>query len=135
MAENLKPPSDTKHQLFLASFLATAIAAQDQAFKWFTGQDGNLLSLYSLFPNVGRVILIQIRELLIKPGYLEDTTVVRQQRMEQKAVEIFGANWADLMGWSEGYIKAASHVTAIKERLPFTLNEATFIQANLPSVL
>ena len=114
LAEDLGLPSNTKHQIVLASFLATAKAAQDQAFKWLTGHDGNSVSLCSSFPNVGRVILLQIRELLIKRGYLEDTTAVRQQRMEQKAVELFGANWADMMGFSEGYIKPISQVTAIK---------------------
>ena len=135
LAEDLGLPTDMKHQIVLASFLATAKKAKGHPFNWFTGNDGKSLSLYSSFPNVGRVILLQIRKLLIKRGYLEDTTAVKTQRNEQKMSNTFSANWADMMGFSEGYIKPISQVTAVKESLPSTLHEATFIQANLPRVL
>ena len=135
LAEDLGLPLNTKHQIVLASFLAVSKAANGKTFNWLTGNDGKSLSLYSTFPNVGRVILLKIREALIQHGYLEDTTAVKQQRNEQQMSKSFGVNWADLIGSSGGYIKAASQVTAIKERLPSTLNEATFIQANLPRIL
>ena len=135
LAEDLGLPLNTKHQIVLASFLAVSKAANGKTFNWLTGNDGKSLSLYSTFPNVGRVILLKIREALIQHGYLEDTTAVKQQRNEQQMSKSFGVNWADLIGSSGGYIKAASQVTAMKERLPSTLNEATFIQANLPRIL
>ena len=135
LAEDLGLPSDIKHEIVLASFLATAKAAHGYPFNWLTGNDGKSLSLYSSFPNVGRVILLQIRELLIQRGYLEDTTAVEDQQVDEKFTQILGTNWVDLIGNSGGYIKAASKVTAIKERLPSTLHEATFVQANLPRVL
>jgi len=138
LAEDLGLPSDIKHEIVLASFLATAKAAQGHPFNWLTGNDGKSLSLYSAFPNVGRIILLQIRELLIQRGYLEDTTAVKRQRNEQQALERFNVSWAELMdkmGLSSGYIKPVSQVTAIKGRLPSTLHEATFIQVNLPRVL
>ena len=116
LAEDLGLPSDIKHQIVLASFLAVAKKAKGKPFDWWTGNDDTKLKFWSLYEHVSNQSIRRVYKLLKEHGYIG--YIIGFTPDEVEAMGVGKPNW----------------VTA--QRLPEDLlNNAIFIEANLPPVL
>ena len=105
-----------KYQIILASFLAVAKKVNGKAFDWSIDDNKKSSRIWSLFPDVNNQSVEEVYRLLKKFGYIKAITSFTASVIESV---VFGKpNW----------IKA--------QNLPkYFLEEATFIEANLPFVL
>ena len=105
-----------KYQVILASFLAVAKKVNGKAFDWSIDDNKNTSRIWNLFPDVNNQSVEEVYGLLKKYGYIKAITSFTASVIESV---VFGKpNW----------IKA--------QNLPkYFLEEATFIEANLPFVL
>ena len=116
LAEELGLALNTKHEIILASFLAVAKKANGAKFNWWTGNDNKKLKFWSLYPNVSNDAVRKVYNLLKQHGY-----IVYCVGFSNEKVEAMGF---DKQTW------------VFAQRLPEDLlNEAIFIEANLPPVL
>ena len=116
LAEELGLSLNKKYEIILASFLAIAKKVNGQAFDWWTGNDNKTLGLWSLFPHVSNKSVLEVYRLLKDNGYIGAMTGFTTSAIEP--VGVGKPNW----------IKA--------QRLPkHFMEEATFIEANLPFVM
>ena len=116
LAEELGLSLNKKYEIILASFLAVAKKVNGQAFDWWTGNETKNLKLWSLFPHVSNQSVREVYKLLKSHEYIGASTDFPNFLIERMS---FGKpNW----------VKA--------KRLPkYFLEEATFVEANLPYVL
>ena len=128
-----------KHEIVLASFLATAKIADSTPFKWMVGNENKNLKFYSHYPNVGVKVINKVRSLLMEHGLLSDTTKRKKELLDESIAAMFGDQFgiedatdaAKMFGVSPPKIKQISEVTAMVKGL----DDAIFVEANLPEVL
>jgi len=116
LAEELGLSLNKKYKIVLASFLAVAKKVNGQAFDWGTENENKNLKFWSLFPHVSSKSVSQVYRLLRKYGYIGAVEDVKAPLVASAGFE--QSNW----------VKA--------QRLPkYFMEEATFIESNLPFVL
>ena len=116
LAETLGLRLNKKIEIILASYLATAKKAKGKAFDWWTGNDNKKLKFWSLFDHVSNQSVREVYKLLKEHEYIGASANIPDTTIERMG---FGLpNWV------------------VAKHLPNqTLEEATFIEANLPYVL
>jgi len=116
LAKELGLSLNKKYEIVLASFLAVAKKVNGQAFDWGTENENKNLKFWSLFPHVSSKSVSQVYRLLRKYGYIGAVEDVKAPLVASAGFE--QSNW----------VKA--------QRLPkYFMEEATFIESNLPFVL
>ena len=116
LAEELGLSLNKKYEIVLASFLAVAKKVNGQAFDWGTENENKNLKFWSLFPHVSNKSVSEVYRLLRKYGYIGAVEDVKAPVIASEGFE--ESNW----------VKA--------QRLPkYFMEEATFIESNLPLVL
>ena len=90
VAEQIGLALNQKHEIVLASFLATAKAADSAPFYWMVGNENKNLKFYSYYPDVGVKVINKVRGLLMEHGLLSDTTERKRELLEQQIMESFG---------------------------------------------
>ena len=116
LAEELGLSLNKKYEIVLASFLAVAKKVNGQAFDWGTENENKNLKFWSLFPHVSSKSVSEVYRLLRKYGYIRAVEDVKAPVIASAGFE--QSNW----------VKA--------QRLPkYFMEEATFIESNLPLVL
>ena len=116
LAETLGLRLNKKIEIILASYLATAKKADGKAFDWWTGNDNKTLKFWSLFDHVSNQSVREVYKLLKEHEYIGASAYVSDTTVELMGIGI--PNWI------------------VAKNLPNqTLEEATFIEANLPYVL
>ena len=116
LAETLGLRLNKKIEIILASYLATAKKAKGKAFDWWTGNDNKTLKFWSLFDHVSNQSVREVYKLLKEHEYIGASAYVPDTTVELMGIGI--PNWI------------------VAKNLPNqTLEEATFIEANLPYVL
>ena len=116
LAEELGLSLNKKYEIILASFLAVAKKVNGQAFDWGTENDNKNLKFWSLFPYVCSKSVSEVYRLLRSYGYIGAIEDVKASVISSAGFE--QSNW----------VKA--------QRLPkYFMEEATFIESNLPLVL
>ena len=116
LAETLGLRLNKKIEIILASYLATAKKAKGKAFDWWTGNDNKTLKFWSLFDHVSNQSVREVYKLLKEHEYIGASAYVPDTTVELMGIGI--PNWI------------------VAKNLPNqTLEQATFIEANLPYVL
>ena len=115
VAETLGLRLNKKTEIILASYLATAKKAKGTAFDWWTGNDNKTLKFWSLFDHVSNQSVREVYKLLKEHEYIGASAYVPDTTVE-------------LMGFGLPNWVVAKHLPNQ------TLEEATFIEANLPYV-
>ena len=133
LADQLGLSLNHKHEIVLASFLATAKNADSTPFYWMVGNENKDLKVYSHYPNVGVKVINKVRSLLMEHGLLSDTTDRKRELLEQQIMESFGVTPSEfelMTGVKQPVINPISEVTAMVKGL----DDAIFVEANLPLV-
>ena len=133
IAEQTGLALNQKHEIVLASFLATAKAADSAPFDWMVGNENKDIKFYSHYPNVGVKVINKVRGLLMDHGLLSDTTERKRELLEQQIMESFGVTPSEfelMTGVKQPVINPISEVTAMVKGL----DDAIFVEANLPLV-
>lgn len=136
IAEQLGLSLNQKHEIVLASFLATAKARDSAPFNWMVGNENKNLKFYSHYPNVGVKVINKVRGLLMEHGLLSDTTKRKKELLDQSIAAMFGslgiedATDAAQMFGVTSKLNPISEVTAMVKGL----DDAIFVEANLPLV-
>ena len=133
LADQLALSLNHKHEIVLASFLATAKNADSTPFYWMVGNENKDLKVYSHYPNVGVKVINKVRSLLMEHGLLSDTTDRKRELLEQQIMESFGVTPSEfelMTGVKQPVISPISEVTAMVKGL----GDAIFVEANLPLV-
>ena len=116
LAEGLGLSFNKKYEIILSSFLAVAKKVNGQTFDWMKGNDDETLKFWNLFPSVSSQSIQKVYNLLNEHEYIKSSSDFPNYIRE--SIGIGKPNW----------IKA--------NRLPKNfLEEASFIESNLPSVL
>ena len=116
LAETLGLRLNKKIEIILASYLATAKKAKGKAFDWWIGNDNKTLKFWSLFDHVSNQSVREVYKLLKEHEYIGASAYVPDTTVE-------------LMGFGLPNWVVAKHLPNQ------TLEQATFIEANLPYVL
>ena len=136
VAEKIGLALNQKHEILLASFLATAKAADSAPFYWMVGNENKNLKFYSHYPNVGVKVINKVRGLLMEHGLLSDTTKRKRELADESIAAMFGslgiedATDAAKMFGVTSKMNPTSEVTAMVKGL----DDAIFVEANLPLV-
>ena len=133
IAEQIGLALNQKHEIVLASFLATAKARDSAPFDWMVGNENKDIKFYSHYPNVGVKVINKVRGLLMEHGLLSDTTKRKTELLEQQIMESFGVTPSEfelMTGVKQPVINPISEVTAMVKGL----DDAIFVEANLPLV-
>ena len=135
IAEQIGLALNQKHEIVLASFLATAKVADGEGFAWIVGNENHNLKFFSQYPNVGVKVINKVRSLLMEHGFIWDLDKINAEHYDNQIMDIFGVDTdelAKMMGF-------AAHTTLLKpaSRVKTTVNgldDAIFVEANLPLV-
>ena len=116
LSEELGLSLSKKYEIVLASFLAVAKKVNGKAFDWWTSKNEKTQNNWSLFPHVCNGSITKIYELLMEHHYIEPSKSFPNHVVDRLG---FGKpNWIKAKGLPKHF-----------------LEQATFIEANLPLIL